>query len=230
MKKINHPEFQLRVTNDSSPTLFSTRYLSDYHSKYGAVQESMHVFLEAGLQFVFKNTQIDPLVIVEMGFGTGLNAMLSMVEAEKYQRSVQYYAIEKYPISKEVAAQLEYNDHIPSDFAKKYLELHTSPWSQLSPLTPHFQLFKWKGDLSEYQSPEKIDLIYFDAFGPSIQPELWTTESLNALIEHLNPGGVFVTYSAKGAVRRSLQSLELVVERLPGPPGKREMLRAQKPY
>ncbi len=221
---------QIRVTHDSSPTLFSSLYRSDYHSKYGAVQESRHVFIKAGLNFKLDALGKEPLVIVEMGFGTGLNALLSLVEAESNQSAIHYYAIEKHPISPDLAAQLTYHDHVPTNFSKSYIQLHASPWEQAIDLTAHFRLFKWQGDLQDYQSQVQIDLIYFDAFGPEVQPELWTSESLYSLIKFLKPGGVFVTYSAKGAVRRSLLSLNLIVERLQGPPGKREMLRAQKPY
>lgn len=217
----------VQATSDGSYTIAIPEMQVTYHSKHGAIQESMHVFINAGLKYLMAQVT-GPISILEMGFGTGLNALLSMLE--QTERQICYESLEAYPLDKQLADNLNYgaclND--PSA-AAKLRQLHEAPWDQRISLTPYFQLHKHCIKLDEFQPAELYDLVYFDAFAPSAQPSLWTTEVFKKLIDCLNPGGILVTYCSKGDVRRAMQAAGFSVEKIPGPPGKREMVRATKP-
>lgn len=219
------PVAQHTLTSDGSSTLFSSVFNQHYHSIHGAIQESMHVFIQAGLQEV---PQTKPSIrIFEMGFGTGLNALLTYLNKASF--SLHYVTIEAYPIQEEQISALNYASILSeSDAAQLLQDLHDHPWGVAEAIREGFILEKHLITLQEYSPEEGFDLIYFDAFAPSAQPELWTDEIMARMSNFLREGGIFVTYSAKSSVRKALIQAGLQVEKIPGPPGKREMLRARK--
>jgi tRNA U34 5-methylaminomethyl-2-thiouridine-forming methyltransferase MnmC len=197
-----------------------------YHSSHGAVQEAKHVFLEHGLNALPSLTTIR---IFEMGFGTGLNALLTLEAAEQQNKHIHYTGIEAFPVELEMALKLNYEQYVSSENQHFFTSLHTSEWNSDQPITPFFTINKIEGNIESFL-PRKscIDLIYFDAFGPRAQADMWDMVILEKMASLLAPGGVFVTYCAKGQLKRDLKSIGLRVESLPGPPGKREMTRAWK--
>lgn len=215
---------QIQTTADGSQTLFVPSLDEHYHSVKGALTESLHIFIRMGLQ---ECASPEPRVL-EIGFGTGLNAWLTLQEAKK-GRKVSYTTLEKYPLPQELIAQLDYPAQLSPSFAPYYLALHRAAWNTWVELTPSFQLRKVQADFTTVQFREEYDVIYFDAFAPEKQPEMWSQELFDRLYRCLAPEGIFVTYCAKGVVRRMLQASGFEVERLPGPPGgKREILRGRK--
>lgn len=221
MNKTEYQQRELQLTADGSHTLFLPEMDEHYHSINGAVQESLHVFIGAGLHQVEKDT----VRVFEVGFGTGLNAFLTLQETlAKESLKVDYYAVERFPLAMDIIKQLNYGASHPELFEK----LHEVDWGSLQPITTRFALFKLLGDSNTCLLPEGIDLVYFDAFAPDKQPEMWNQEIFDKLYSHMNPGGILTTYCAKGIVRRMMQKAGYTVERIPGPPGKREMLRARK--
>ncbi len=230
--RINWPTIQtldmpkIFKTEDGSDTLFDPHYGEYYHSIHGSVQESNHVFIESGLKTI-KNQDI---IIFEVGFGTGLNAYLTALEANKTTKIIQYFAIEKHPLLKKDWENLNYPNMTADHNTGLFQQLHLAEWENKVRISLNFNLQKIEADLTEfkYHSLPGFDLIYFDAFSPVSQPELWQTEIFNQLFRQCNPGGRIVTYCAKGSVRRALIEAGFMVERLPGPPGKREMLRGSK--
>jgi len=168
--------------------------------------------------------------ILEIGFGTGLNALITYLEAEKKNLSIDYVGVEAFPVTHEEWSQLNYITELNSpQLASTYTKMHSTPWEETHSLSPFFKLKKQKKDFFDVDEQDFFSLIYFDAFGPRVQPELWTMELFKKMYRALKQRGILVTYSAKGSVRRNLQEVGFRVERLPGPPGKREMLRAIKP-
>lgn len=214
------------TTSDGSHSLWAPEFDEHYHSVHGALQESMHVFIKMGWD-EWKDKK-DIITIFEMGFGTGLNAYLTQLEAEKAGTTVNYIGLEKYPLSEEEAAQLNYADAIDGGRQEDFLALHATPWGIMEEIKPHFNLLKLETDLTTYGPCHRFDLIYFDAFAPNSQPELWTEAVFTRLFKACNPDAMLVTYCAKGDVRRALQAAGWTVEKVPGPPGKREMLRGRK--
>lgn len=212
----------LQVTADGSHTLFVPEMDEHYHSVNGALQESMHVFFHAGWDFLSRKN----IRILEFGFGTGLNALLALCRASEEQSSVSYYTIEKYPIDAELLLQLNYAGMLGVREYDWFGRLHSCAWDCDVKLTENFTFHKKLGDFAEVVFPEHVDLVFFDAFAPDKQPEVWTQELFDRIYRVMTPGGVLVTYCAKGVVRRMLQSAGFEVQRIPGPPGKREMLRA----
>lgn len=215
---------ELKITDDGSHTLFVPELNEHYHSTHGAIQEALHIYLNAGFYFVEK----DPVHILEIGFGTGLNCFLTFLEAQKQNRSVVYHSIELYPIDQEQIESLNYATQIESTQSNIFEQLHRAEWNQAVQISQNFSLHKLKGDLLNYPLPGKYDLVYFDAFAPEVQPELWTQEVFEKIYQHTNPEGILTTYSTKGIVKRALRASGFEVKRLPGPPGKREMLRAKR--
>ncbi len=197
-----------------------------YHSSHGAVQEAKHVFIEKGLNAL---PHVKTIRIFEMGFGTGLNALLTLEAAQQQNKHIHYIGIEAFPVALEMALQMEYEHYVSKENQPFFDRLHAAEWNSDQCITPFFTLKKLEEKI-QYFVPEKstIDLIYFDAFGPSVQSDMWNLNILEKMTALLAPGGVFVTYSAKGQMKRDLKSLGLRVESLPGPPGKREMTRAWK--
>lgn len=222
------------TTADGSKTIHIEDWNEQYHSIHGALQEAEHVFIKHGLHHTLnlqKGNDKSPkqLSLLEIGFGTGLNAYLTFLEAEKNQVTVHYEGIEAYPVSIEEIEQLNYSNlkHNPSEAIFK--QLHLTPWETKLNLTPFFELKKRQQFFKDITDIEAFNLIYFDAFGARVQPELWTEAVFCIMFKALKPQGTLVTYAAKGSVRRAMQAVGFKVERLPGPPGKREMLRATKP-
>lgn len=220
-------ERQIITTADGSKTIFLPEWNEHYHSSHGALQEAQHVFIRNGLNLF---TQ-DYLTILEMGFGTGLNVLLTYFSSEKRNQYVHYIGIEAFPPSQEELAALDYASFASDpDTSAIYDTMHTAPWETAHPLSEHFVLEKQQCTLPQAKvEPGTVDLVYFDAFGPRVQPELWTAEIFQQVYNWMAPGGVLVTYCAKGQVKRDLKTVGFLVESLPGPPGKREMTRAVKP-
>ena len=215
---------ELKLTDDGSLTLFVPEIDECYHSSHGAIQESRHIFIEAGL----KQCQKDEICVLEIGFGTGLNALLALIEAEESGKKIHYIALEKNPVQAEKAILLNYPEKIDSDKQDIFNLLHTSAWNEPIEITPYFTLHKIETDFTQYIHSQHYDVIFFDAFSPEKQPEMWSEEQFEKLYKSCNFGTVLTTYCAKGIVRRVMQGAGFKVERLPGPPGKREILRAMQ--
>ena len=215
---------EIRITGDGSKTLFVPELNEHYHSTYGAVTESKHVFIEAGLKQAMP--KFDEIHLLEIGFGTGLNTILTL--EEKSDKIIHYTAIEPFPPDGETIAQLiDDGDKEPS--AKTFNKLHTTSWYEKHQITSSFFLTKIKSKIEEAELPTShFNLVYFDAFGPDVQPGLWTYEIFKKISDSMVFGGIITTYSAKGEIRRNLQKAGFEVERIPGPPGKRHMTRGEK--
>ncbi len=219
-------ERKIIQTSDGSKSLYLPEFDETYHSRHGALQEAYHVFIRSGLDLFEEGSEVR---ILEMGFGTGLNCFITWLEAQRRNLKVRYCGLEAYPISIDVAMELDYPVALGREESQTLFErLHTSPWDQKIELDKSFELTKAKDLFSDFNQTDSYDLIYFDAFGPRVQPELWTEAIFEKMHRALGPKGILVTYSAKGSVRRTMQAVGFEVERLPGPPGKREMLRATK--
>lgn len=221
-------QHRFEITEDGSHTLYVPELDEHYHSTHGAIQESRHVYLDAGLHHCKK----DEINVLEIGFGTGLNAFLSLLDSLQTMKKVSYTSLERFPLSLEVAEQLNYSRQISSEYEELFLQLHTCPWEEWASITMQFRLRKLNADAGESDALPSdcyFDVVYFDAFAPEKQPEMWSQEIFNRLFILCNKGGILTTYCAKGVVRRMLQAAGFEVERLPGPPGKREILRAIKP-
>lgn len=218
-------EREIITTADGSKTIQIKEWNEQYHSKHGAIQEAYHVFIKNGLD-LFEHQD---LAILEIGFGTGLNAFITLLEGSKKCLSIHYVAVEAYPVSVAEISQLNYVEELDAlEKQRDFEKLHSSPWHEASSITKDFTLQKEQKDFNDIQSSSQFDLIYFDAFGARVQPELWTVQIFEKMFRALKNNGVLVTYAAKGSVRRAMQEVGFEVERLPGPPGKREMLRARK--
>lgn len=216
---------QIEKTADGSYTLFVPELDEHYHSVKGALTESEHIFINMGL----KHSLVPEPRVLEIGFGTGLNAFLSLLEAEKSQRNVHFTTIERYPLDMETIRTMNYPAQVAPEHNAEYEALHLASWNEDAAITQHFTLHKIEADFTCYVFPKGYDVIYFDAFAPEKQPEMWSQELFNQLYGILNEGGILTTYCAKGVIRRMLQAAGFTVERLPGPPGgKREILRATK--
>jgi tRNA U34 5-methylaminomethyl-2-thiouridine-forming methyltransferase MnmC len=219
-------ELTVIKTQDGSDSVFSEQFGVSYHSKYGAIQESMHVFVQSGL---YPRMQVlDQLAVLEAGLGTGLNAILTCLEAGKAQKKVHYVALEAFPLPIVQADTLNYAELLGVDAGSVLQQIHHSPWEEKVEITPYFTFEKRLTSFEDFIQEDWFDVVYFDAFAPNAQPELWEVDVLGRMYRALKAGGVFVTYCAKGSVKRCLKSLGLNVEALPGPPGKREMTRGWK--
>lgn len=215
----------LKFSNDGSHTVYSDAFNETYHSVNGAVTESMHVFIEAG----FKQIQKSRIRILEIGFGTGLNAFLTFLETDTRRIEVTYDTLELYPVCEEVYSSLNYPETLGSNRDEAFKRMHTGAWGEWIAITERFSLQKLNVDIKSFTYPiDSYDVVYFDAFSPVAQPELWEQDVFNAIYRSMCAGGVLTTYCAKGEVRRNMQRAGFTVERLSGPPGKREMLRATK--
>lgn len=217
------------TTSDGSKTIQIEDWNEQYHSIHGAIQESQHVFIKTGLHHFLNRNNPKDLTILEIGFGTGLNAFLTALVSDKQDIKIHYEGVEAYPVLTEELSQLNYASQIAPNKQTLFDALHEVFWGELHPITSFFSLKKRQQFFSDISDKNSFDLIYFDAFGPRVQPELWTVSIFKSMFNALKNKGVLVTYSAKGSVRRALQTAGFVVERLEGPPGKREMLRATKP-
>ncbi len=213
------------TTSDGSKTIHIADWNEQYHSKHGAIQEAYHVFIKSGLS-LFKNRD---LALLEIGFGTGLNAFISLLEAKSRGLNIAYTGVEAYPITTDELQQLNYVSELDAEnFEEYFFKMHACLWEEPTKILDHFWLHKQQKNFMKIDNIEEFNLIYFDAFGARVQPELWTEEMFCKMFQSLKSNGVLVTYAAKGSVRRAMQAVGFKVERLPGPPGKREMLRAIK--
>jgi tRNA U34 5-methylaminomethyl-2-thiouridine-forming methyltransferase MnmC len=214
-------------TGDGSFTVLSEQYGVTYHSRHGAVTESAHIFINAGLRY--KAAIQREIAILETGFGTGLNAFMTWLEAERRNLIVRYTALELFPISTDEAHLLDYTTALNApERQEDFLALHTSDWNRPHFFSDHFSFEKKMASIESYLEPDAFDLIYFDAFAPQAQPELWSADVLAHMYASLKPEGVLVTYCAQGEFKRNLKKVGFTVERLQGPPGKREMTRASR--
>jgi tRNA U34 5-methylaminomethyl-2-thiouridine-forming methyltransferase MnmC len=215
---------ELVLTSDGSHTLFVPGLNEHYHSHFGAITESRHIFINAGLA----SLDTDGAAILEAGFGTGLNALLTALYAEEHQIRIRYTAIEKYPLEPGLVRQLNYGSLTGNRGTLILEELHKAPWGVSARISEWFTMVKLQADLTA-EGPEGLfDLVYFDAFGPDKQPEMWSEEVFHRIEAVTHTGSVFVTYSAKGSLKRMLKAAGFEVEHLPGPPGKRVITRAVK--
>lgn len=211
-------------TEDGSTTLYVPELNEHYHSVHGAIQESQHIFIQTGIGHCNQPS----IRILEAGFGTGLNAFLTLVYARQHNIQVVYHSFEKYPLTIAEAGQLNYPGFIDCEEKPLFMQLHSCEWEKEIIVTPHFILHKHQTDFREVDFPPQFDLVFFDAFNPDVQPHLWTEEVLSRFCHALKPDGIFVTYCVKGIVKQALRNQGMTVKRLPGPPGKREILRAIK--
>lgn len=219
---------EIIATGDGSKTIHIPAWNEQYHSIHGAIQEAKHVYIDMGLRPLLEQTSEDAITLLEIGFGTGLNALLTQLLATREKRIIRYVGVDAFPVKPEEVQALNYSEElcIPAD---SVMALHASTWEHHHQYGPYFTLFKTNQLVESLQLACKFNLIYYDAFGARVQPELWTVELFASMYALLQPAGVLVTYAAKGSVRRAMVEVGFSVERLKGPPGKREMLRATKP-
>ncbi|MEJ7643393.1 MAG: tRNA (5-methylaminomethyl-2-thiouridine)(34)-methyltransferase MnmD [Chryseolinea sp.] len=214
------------VTADGSHSIFNDSLQETYHSVHGAVQESMHVFIQSGLEFYRTANKINSIKTFEVGFGTGLNTWLALQWARNENCSINYVSVEAFPLEESIWSLLNYADDRRAD---EFYYLHKIRWDEECQVDEQFSLKKINARLEDIQLEEaSYDVIFFDAFAPGKQPEMWSLSILEKIERAMKEGGVFVTYCAKGQLKRDLRALQMVVETLPGPPGKNEMIRATK--
>ena len=223
-------KLRIITTDDGSHSIYHEELKETYHSFHGAFRETIHVYMLYGMDsWLMRNPQKRPIRIFEVGFGTGLTAWLTLVWAEQNQIPVLYHTIEPFPLSEEIYSRLNYieQDHSIWHYHKYFQALHEAPWNEGVILSEYFNMKKENIKLEDAQL-YPCDVVFFDAFAPKKQPEVWEKELLGNVIEAMNPGAVFATYCAVGKLRRDLKDLGLEVEILPGPLGKKEMTRAWK--
>lgn len=221
---------ELLMTEDGSFTISIPEMQLTYHSTRGAIQESEHVFIKTGLKFfIEKNKNKKTIDIFEMGFGTGLNALLTFMESEKSQLKINYTTIDSFPLELSIISSLNYHTELWEVGLLVFFDrIHNAEWNTEITVAPGFDLYKQTSDLKNFSTERSFDLIYFDAFDPKTQPELWTKEIFDKMFSMLREGGVLVTYSSKSEVRKAMKSAGFEVQKLAGPPGKREIVRAEK--
>nr|WP_315238576.1 tRNA (5-methylaminomethyl-2-thiouridine)(34)-methyltransferase MnmD [uncultured Flavobacterium sp.] len=218
-------EREIIKTLDGSTTIHLKEWNECYHSKHGAIQEAKHVFIKNGLSLFEDN----PVSILEIGFGTGLNAFITFLEANQKNQIIDYTGVEAYPVNADEVLSMNYVSELKANqFEEIFKKMHECDWNQKNEISPNYSLTKRKQFFDEIDDFEIFDLIYFDAFGYRVQPELWSTEIFQKMYNSLKPNGVLVTYAARGVVKRSMIEVGFTVEKLAGPPGKREMFRAVK--
>jgi len=215
---------ELRITEDGSHTLYVFELDEPYHSIHGAIQESLHVFINQGFRSINKSS----VNILEMGFGTGLNMILTLQESEKRGITVYYHAVEKYPLRPEEYNELNYDRATDTNFPGMLTMAHNAPWDKNFALTERFTLYKELSDFRKMDPQGSFDLVYFDAFAPDKQPWLWSREIFTKIWDVTKAGAILVSYSSRGSVRRLLDMCGFDVKKIPGPPGKREIVRAIK--
>lgn len=220
---------EIITTSDGSTTIHFPELDEHYHSKHGAINEAKHVFIKNGFDHILASRKFPELKILEIGFGTGLNAFITYLEALKIYQKVDYVGVEAYPVEMSEVKDLNYVDQLSAqEHASVFDVLHQSSWETAHAISELFLVTKRKQLFEDIKDHDCYNLIYFDAFGARVQPELWSVVIFKKMYDSLQKGGVLVTYAAKGSVRRAMQEVGFLVERLPGPPGKREMLRATK--
>ena len=213
-------------TLDGSTTIHLPEWNESYHSKYGAIQEAYHVFIKNGLSLF----EVKPVSVLEIGFGTGLNCFITYLESKKNNRQIYYVGVEAYPVITEEAMLMNYPKEISVSDAVTFARMHECNWEQQEALSDNFTLNKRKQFFQDVNEENTFDLIYFDAFGFRVQPELWTETIFTAMFKSLKINGILVTYACRTAIKNAMLSAGFSVEKLPGAPGKREMLRATKAF
>ncbi len=211
-------------TEDGSTSIHLPDWNESYHSKHGAIQEAYHVFIQNGFS-LFEGKSIS---ILEIGFGTGLNSFISYLEAKRLDKSIDYVGVEAYPVSLHEALQMNYVEEIESTEKELFTHMHTMDWDRKVEMNSFFTLTKRKQFFQDITDENVFDLIYFDAFGFRVQPELWSEAIFNSMFKALKKGGVLVTYACRTSIKNAMLSAGFTVEKLPGAIGKREMLRARK--
>lgn len=215
---------EIIITSDGSTSINLPELNEQYHSKKGAIQEAYHVFIRMGLDLFADN-----ISILEIGFGTGLNAFITFLESERRHLKITYTGVEAYPVLEEEVAALNYITQLNAEnYSQAFADFHSTPWESEAEISDTFSLTKRKQMFNDITDNTVHDLIYYDAFGSRVQPELWGEEIFSIMYKALKKDGVLVTYAAKGSARRAMEAVGFTVERLAGPPGKREMLRARK--
>ncbi len=229
---------ELITTADGSKTIYNSEVGENYHSRHGALQESRHVFLNSGLRYFLESKlKVSPtggdlegaVSILEVGFGTGLNFLLSAEYCTEKQIQLNYTGIEAYPLTTEMIGQTGYDQYVSARLWDSFIKQYPDSLKEIVNINHACQLQTVHCKLEEFKTDKQYDVIYFDAFASANQPEMWNEEAITHTIQFLKPGGVFVTYAITGNLKRTLKSLGLKVEKAPGAPGKREMLRATKP-
>jgi tRNA U34 5-methylaminomethyl-2-thiouridine-forming methyltransferase MnmC len=224
---------EIIITSDGSTTIYLPDWDEQYHSKHGAIQEAYHVFIKSGFELFCNPKQKEespkPISILEIGFGTGLNCFITFLEATKNHQKINYVGVEAYPVLANEIQKLNYVSELNAPKSQVIFdEMHEVSWDEKHQISENFFLTKRKQFFEDIDDENCFNLIYFDAFGAEHQPKLWTETIFEKMYKALKTDGVLVTYSAKGSVRRAMQTVGFTVERLEGPPGKREMLRATK--
>ncbi len=224
-----NPNLQIVTTADGSKTIYNSEVGENYHSRNGALQESRHVFLNAGLKYFLDKESVAEISILEVGFGTGLNFLLSADYCMANQITLNYTGIEAFPLAYELIGQTGYDEYVSAPVWDSFIGQYQDSLKQTVKIntTCHLQTAHCK--LLDFKSEAQYDVVYFDAFASANQPEMWNEEAIAHTVQFLKPGGVFVTYAITGNLKRALKSLGLKIEKAPGAPGKREMLRATKP-
>jgi tRNA U34 5-methylaminomethyl-2-thiouridine-forming methyltransferase MnmC len=216
---------EILITHDGSTTIHLPDWDESYHSKHGAIQEAYHVFIKNGLS-LFEGKSVS---ILEIGFGTGLNAFISYLEAEKANQNINYVGVEAYPVLLDEALQMNYVSELnASEKATVFNKMHQNSWNEKQFISENFMLTKRQQFFQDIVDIDQFDLIYFDAFGFRVQPELWSFEIFQKMFTSLKSGGVLVTYACRSSIKRAMLDCGFLVEKLPGAPGKREMLRGIK--
>jgi tRNA U34 5-methylaminomethyl-2-thiouridine-forming methyltransferase MnmC len=215
-------------TADGSNTLYNETIGEHYHSKHGALQESKHVFIDAGLKHAEQSFPGQPVAILEIGFGTGLNFLLTAAYADEQGLTLNYTGIEAFPLTKEELTSTAYDQYVPETIWDSLISNYENALTAVTPIAANQQLTIANTTLEEFRSSVLFDLVYFDAFSVQHQPEMWSDEIIGHVCSFLKPGGIFVTYAITGKLKRALKSFNMKIEKLPGAPGKREMLRAVK--
>lgn len=220
---------EIIITSDGSTTIHLPDWNEQYHSKHGAIQEAKHVFIKHGLEY-FCNSELEKkskeIHILEVGFGTGLNCFITLLETNQ---TINYVGVEAYPIVQEEIEKLNYVSELRAENSREiFSKIHSTSWEERNIITNNFQLTKRQQFFKDITDKNQFDIVYFDAFGARVQPELWTEDIFKKMYDALKLNGVLTTYAAKGSVRRAMQKVGFTVERLQGPPGKREMLRGIK--
>jgi tRNA U34 5-methylaminomethyl-2-thiouridine-forming methyltransferase MnmC len=217
----------IKKTSDGSTTIYNIDLDETYHSIHGALQEAIHVFIKNGLEnFLTNSKNGKPTNILEIGFGTGLNCLLSLDYSKKKAFKINYTGIEPHPLSGDLIEKLDYG--FDNNNKIIFNQLHKSKWNEFTELITDFNLKKLNCKFQDFNDNELYDVVYFDAFGPRVEEYLWDINIFRKIYKMISLNGLLVTYCAKGQVRRDLEKVGFIVERLPGPPGKREMLRAKK--
>lgn len=219
---------KITLTADGSNTLYNETIGEHYHSKHGAVQESIHVFIDAGLKHAISSFPDQQINILEVGFGTGLNFLHSAAYGHENKINLSYTSLEAFPLQIEELESTGYNNYVPKDIWNGLVNNYGKALQQTVAIVPGQELRIVHGYLHRYETPQQFDLIYYDAFSVQHQPEMWTDEIIAHVCQFLKPGGIFVTYAITGKLKRALKSVGFSIEKLPGAPGKREMLRATK--